>query len=449
MPDKSFLKDFLPGSRKSAPEEEAAPLEEIDAPNISVFFLMMLCLSVVCVAVFFIRVEAIVSGTGVVEAGRGLQSIKSQEGGILEKIFVKEGQEVVAGQELALLSNSTILAKRLDVEGELASLKTKVFRLQQEKTGKDRLVWPDDMQGALDSDMLRVQADLFHARKNRYQSELEAIQYEISGLEKELAGARAELVALNDEIAAVQKILEFRREGRASGFVGKADVLQSESQYAQITRERTKIQSRIPALQSQIDEARKRYHEQQSQQQQAILSEEEEVIAKIRSLETETSSVADKDDRRILRSPMAAVVNNIHVRGVGDVISPAEPIIDIVPLDQGLVIKAKIDPSLRRGLYQGLPAKVSFTALQDLRVVPLEGTLNFVAADTQTNQDGQTFYEIHVVTKEDSVVLPGGGSMRIEPGMQASVNIVVGEHSVADFLLSPLEWVMDNAFRQR
>lgn len=431
------------------PEDDAVTLAPIKAPRVSVFFLVVLLFVVGAVSVFFLSVEAVINGTGVVESGRGIQSIKSQEGGILNALYVREGQTVEAGTELALLSNVAILARRTGVEGDLHTLRAKAHRLELEKQGITTLKWPQELEQSIPAEIRQIQADLFATRNRRFTAELSAIKQEIATLNGELSSVHRELSALAAERDTVQSLLNFRREGQASGFVSRADVLQAESQYAQISREQARLSGRIPTLRSQIAETNKRLQERESQQRQAILDEADENQTKLRAAEAEISAATDRDERRVLRSPVDAVINTIHVRGVGDVVSPAEPIIDILPLGQGLIVKAKIDPAQRRGLYENLPAKVSFTALQDLRVAPMDGTVIFVAPDIQTENDGRSYYEIHIQTEADAIPLPQGGTQRIEPGMQATVSIIVGEHSVADFLLSPFEWIINNAFRQR
>ncbi|PZO82081.1 MAG: hypothetical protein DI626_10370 [Micavibrio aeruginosavorus] len=420
----------------------------IQPPKFSLFFILICVFVIGAGLLFVIDVEAVVNGHGSVKTGSGVQPIETQEGGIIESVSVKQGDKVEEGQSLATLSNSTVMAERVEIENELMLLKAKEFRLNIERANGDTLIWPEnlsDMPQALKDD----QYDLFMAKKLRKDSELQIIDFEVQTLNKQLTGAKAELSAMEEERRTVKEILDFQLEGQAQGWVSKADALRSQNQYAQINRELVKIKTQIPSLTSQIQEAEKKRQTAQSKQAQEALDELEEVTLRIRTLEASIQAASDKDERRILRAPRAGIINAIHVTGPGDVVQPGEPVFDLVPVDQGLVVEARVDPSLRRGLYVGLPAKVTFTALQDLRVAPVDAKVVFVAADTRSDPDGKPYYEVHVQTKDASVEIPGGQKTVIEPGMQANVSIVVGSHTLADFLLRPLEWAARNAFRER
>ncbi len=421
---------------------------KIKPPKFSLFFIMI-CIFLLGVALLFtIEVEAVINGQGSVKTGSGVQPIETLEGGIIESVAIKQGERVAEGQALATLSNSTVLAQRIEIENELALLRTKEFRLNVERANGNELVWPDKFKD-LPQDLKDDQYDLFLAKKLRKDSELQIIGYEVQTLNRELTGAKAELAAMEEERRTVKEILDFQLDGQAKGWVSKADALRSQNQYAQINRELVKLKTRVPSLTSQIQEAEKKRQTTESKQAQDALDELEEVTTRIRSLEASVQAASDKDERRILRAPRAGIINAIHVTGPGDVVQPGEPVFDLVPVDQGLIVEARIDPSLRRGLYVGLPAKVSFTALQDLRVAPIDAKVVFVAADTRTDPEGKPYYEVHVQTEGATINLPNGQKTVIEPGMQASISVVVGAHTLADFLLRPLEWAARNAFRER
>ncbi len=424
------------------------PMQPLKPPHSMLMIVVGVGFAILMALMFSVEVEAVVTGEGAVETESGLQTIESQEGGIVATVAVSQGERVEAGQEIATLSNVSILAERLDIQNELDLLGLKEFRLLQERTGTTAFRWPDVFSDLTES-ILQDQYDLFLTRRQRQTSESQAITYEIEALKRDLSGAENELEAMQAEYQTVKNILDFQMEGHSKGFVSKADALRTQSQYAQMARELVKTRTRIPTLQAQISEAGQRLEKTLSEQQQQSLDELESVTLRIRSLEALVQAASDKDQRRILRAARAGIINAVHVSGPGDVVQPGEPIVDIVPVDQMQIVHARIDPSLRRGLYVGLPAKVSFTALQDLRAAPVDAEVVFVAADTQKDQQGRTWYEVHVRTHDDAVALPRGGEAAIEPGMQATVSIVVGSHTLVDFLLRPLSWAMQNAFRER
>lgn len=440
--------DGIPPLSAERPKPDAAPIAPIAPPQTRLVMILSLGFILLLVLMSLIEVEAVVTGEGSVETESGLQTVESQEGGIVASVSVSQGQRVAQGEEIATLSNTTILAERLDIQNELDLLRLKEFRLLRERDNALDFVWPDTL-SSIPETIRADQYDLFMARQQRQLSERQTIEYEIETLERDLSGAESELEAMQAEYTTVKNILDFQMDGFAKGWVSKADALRSQNQYAQIARELVKIRTRIPSLTAQIAEARQRFDQTVSEQQQQALDELEEVTLRIRSLEASVQAASDKDQRRILRAPRAGIVNAVHVSGPGDVVQPGEPIIDLVPVDQGQIIHARIDPSQRRGLYVGLPAKASFSALQDLRVAPADAEVVFVAADTQSDQQGNTWYEVHVRTLSDTIAVGPSRTVEIESGMQATVSIVVGSHTLIGFLLRPLSWTMQNAFRER
>lgn len=429
-------------------QEELETLQDIEPPKIPLFWLFSAFFIILVFLLFWIEIEAVVGGQGTVEPSRGIKPIESQNGGIVEKIFVKEGERVTVGQDLITLSNIEILTKRQEVENEIDLLRAKKYRLLAERDGIRNLQWPEDFD-TINPVILRDQKDIFLTRRSRWTAELDTIAYEIKSLQKDLTGARSENEAVKRERKALKDILDFRLEGRDKGWVSKSDVLAAESQYAQVLRDTAKIESRIPSLENQIAEVQKKYSEVALKQRQEVLDDLEEVSAKLQSLESAISEAVDKDERRFLKAPINGIINKIHVTESVDVVQPGEPILDIVPLDQGIVVEARIDPSMRRGLYEGLPAKVEFTALQDLRSGGIDAQVIFVAADTQTDEEGRSYYEVHVETESATVSLPSGQQAVIEPGMQAAVSIIVGQHTIGNFLLRPLQRTLSKAFRER
>jgi adhesin transport system membrane fusion protein len=152
----------------------------------------------------------------------------------------------------------------------------------------------------------------------------------------------------------------------------------------------------------------------------------------------------DQFDRTVVRAPVRGTIKNIRVNTVGGVIQPGQDIMEIVPLEDRLLVEAKVRPHDVAFLRPGLPAKVKLTAYDYTIYGALDGELELISPDTLREERRgveETYYRVLVRTRNSSL-RAGGKELPIIPGMTASVEIRTGEKSVLDYLLKP-------AFRAR
>ncbi len=146
-------------------------------------------------------------------------------------------------------------------------------------------------------------------------------------------------------------------------------------------------------------------------------------------------------DRTVIRAPLRGTVKNVRVTTIGGVIQPGQDIMEIVPLEDQLLVEARIPPSEVAFLRPGLPAKVKLTAYDYASYGGLDGRVEFISADTLRDErqprEDSYYYRVLVRTSK-SVLEAGGKSLPIIPGMTATVEIRTGEKTVLDYLLKPV-----------
>ncbi len=371
-------------------------------------YLMAATLVVALIWAFFANVEEITQGEGKVTATSGEQIIQSLEGGIVDELNVREGDIVEKGQQLLRLD--AVKADAIYSEGynKYVALMGTVARLKSESYGVP-LAFPEEVS---------KYPLIVKNETQTYQAKRRALEESVSGLARSLHLSE-------DEIAKTEPLV-------ARGLISDLEL--------------TKMKRQANDIQIQMTERRNKYR----------------ADANIELLKTESElaqareNVAGREDvlnRTIIRAPVRGTVKNIRVKTIGGVVQPAVDIMEIVPLDDQLLIEAKIKPKDVAFLRPGLEATVKITAYDYSIYGGLKGRLEHISADTLTEEKRNaipgedTYYKVLVRT--DSATLKRGNkTFPIIPGMTATVEIRTGEKTVLEFLMKPV-FKAREAFRER
>jgi len=156
----------------------------------------------------------------------------------------------------------------------------------------------------------------------------------------------------------------------------------------------------------------------------------------------------EQGSRAEIKSPIGGVVKNMRFNTIGGVINPGEPVLEIVPTGENLVVQTRLNPTDRGYVTEGQDAPVKISAYDYARYGGLEGTVILVAPNTSLDENGQHYFRV-VVQTERNYLGSIEGSLSIVPGMQATVQIHTGQKSVMDYLVKPVLKLRDEAFRER
>lgn len=171
-------------------------------------------------------------------------------------------------------------------------------------------------------------------------------------------------------------------------------------------------------------------------------------MMEMKSIEQTLGSLEDRKTRTEIRSPVNGTVKDIVVTTVGGVVKPGEPMMEIVPKDDQLLVEARVRPSDIAFLYPGQKAVVKITAYDYSIYGGLRGELVDISADTITNEKGESFYRVRLRTYENTLKRKGE-VLPIIPGMVASVDIMTGKKSVMEYILKPFVKTLSNAMSER
>lgn len=389
----------------------------------------------------FASLDVIVRTEGrVIPAGRS-QIIQHLEGGIVRSILVQEGQVVKAGQTLMELSDIQARSTLGQEQTKLSSLRGREARLLAELNGADALAFPSDLD---DPEVLRAETDAWRARRARLAEEVRVIRNQGAQKRGELdesQSRRRNLVAEQEVAQEQMRMIEgLKRRGAAS----EMEVLEARSRLQRLASQIAETEAVAPRLRAAQAESDSRASEVIARFRAEASSELTQVRADLEKSGIEVGANVDRLDRNKVRAPVSGFINRLSVSTVGGVVRPGEPLMEITPDDQRVVIEARARPNDRANLHRGLPARVRIGAYDYARYGALDGEVTEVSADTLTDEREGRYYRVRI---EAAPAGDSGQAMTILPGMTATGDVVVGQRTILSYLLSPLVKFRDTAFR--
>jgi len=389
------------------------------------------------------QVDEVTRGEGRVIPSRQLQVLQSLDGGVVAEILVREGDIVEPEQVLLRIDQTRFVSSVRESRVQYTALVAKAARLRALAEGKT-FDLPDQV---LKEDPRTAEEEkrLYESRRSELEASLSIARQQLAQRQQELVEVRAkhEQAAKAHELAARE--LTVTRPLISSGAVSEVEVLRLERDVSRFRGEREMAAAQISRLQSAINEANRKIEEVALTFRNESGKELAETMAKLNSLAEGGVGLADKVSRSVLRSPVKGTVKRLLINTVGGVVQPGKDIVEIVPLEDTLLLEARVLPRDIAFLHPGQKAVVKFTAYDFAIYGGLEGKLEHIGADTVIDDKGNAFYVVRVRTHQSTL----GSNLPVIPGMVAEVDIVTGEKSVLSYLLKPVLRAKSRALSER
>ncbi|CNK32549.1 hlyd family secretion protein [Yersinia enterocolitica] len=366
-----------------------------------IVWLTLVGMIVMFVWAYFAILDEVTVGTGKVTPSSRAQLIESLDGGIINELLVHEGAIINKGQILARLDPTRFQSNYGEAAARVRTLRASSERLRAELTGAAL---------AFGADTLK-EPELVARETQFYLSRRQNLNETVSNLQQSLK--------------LVQQELRMTEPLVAKGAASQVEVI--------------RLQRQISDLRGKIDEARNQY---------AVRAREEQVKNNA-DLDAQLQVVSGKQDqltRTTLISPVRGIVKDIQVSTVGGVLQPGGKLMEIVPIEEQLLIEARINPRDIAYIRPGLPATVKITAYDSSIYGNLTGVVETVSPDTLQDEikRDQFYYRIYIRTDRAELTNKAGKSFPILPGMIASVEIKTGQKTVLDYLIKPLNKVKES-----
>jgi len=384
---------------------------------------------------YYSEIEQVTRGDGKVVPSTQIQVVQNFEGGILSEIMIDVGQLVKKGQLLLRIDETRFSSSFNQNRVKYFLFKAKAARLLAEANGSDFEV-PQEVIAEKPKIGVR-EKELFEARKNEFDSSMQILQQQIRQREQEHKELTTKLEELTRTFALLTKELELTRPLVAQGAVSEVEVLHLERQGSMMQGEIATINQTIPKAESKLQEAQLELRENQLSFFNKAKAELNEVLAELEEVSASAIALEDRLRRTNVLSPVAGTINRILVNTVGGVIQPGMDLVEIVPLEDTLVVEAKIKPSDIGFLRPDQEAKVKFTAYDFTVYGGLDAKLEHISADSITDEQGKSYYSVRLRTTKNYIG-PELNPLPIIPGMVASVDILTGKKTILSYLLKPV-----------
>ena len=382
----------------------------IGRPSVVSFLLLnaiLITIGILLVWSAFSYVDEVTHAEGRIIPSSRMQIVQNMEGGIVRSINVKQG-DVVEKDDVVLQMESVQYSSELDSKKQqVMSLMAKQARLQAEVNDQTLLFTKE-----------------FSAMASQY------VQTEMSEFDSRRRRLNADVNLLESQLNSGQQELEIVRKMTERGLEPQIELVRT--------------QARVDELRNKIESMKRQFKSESA-------TELSRVVLELNPLRQTLPAYADKLNRTQVKAPLKGVVNRVMVNTVGGVIKPGEPIVEIVPFDDTLVVEAQIRPQDIGFIHLGQSANVKITAYDYSIFGSLKGKITNISPDSVSKEErGQVmYYYVARIETSAKVIQSLEKNLPIIPGMQAQVDIITGNKSVLSYLLKPLIGVKENAFRER
>lgn len=435
-----------PEDREFLPEVEGVLAEDSGRLGRLAVWLVALLLFTALLWAHFAVLDEVTTGEGKAIPSGKVQTIQNLEGGIIAEIFVREGQLVERGDPLLRLDDTRFASNMHEAEAERLALLARLERLSAESEGRE-----PQMPAEVNEAAAHLAADelaLYRSRQQGMASELNILDEQLQQKTQELAEFRAKQQQYRASLGLIQSELQMSEPLVASGAISQVEVLRLRRSAVEVRGALEATGLAIPRAAAAIREVEGKQEELRQRFRTEALKQLNEVRTELNKVTASSRAIEDRVSHTAVVSPVRGIVKQLKVNTIGGVVQPGSDLLEIVPLEDNLLIEARIRPQDVAFLHPGQEAMVKFRAYDYTIYGGLKARLELIGADTLSDQDGHSFYLIQLRTEQNHL----GSDERpllIIPGMVASVDIITGRKSVLDYLLKPVLKARAEALRER
>jgi adhesin transport system membrane fusion protein len=428
------------------PEVQGALVEDSTGLTRATVWLVALIVLVALVWAHFAVLDEVTTGEGKAIPSSKVQTIQNLEGGIVAEIFVREGQVVNKGDMLLRLDDTRFVSNMGESEADRLALLARVERLTAESEDRP-LKLPEEITKAAPSLAANEQA-LYRSRQQALASEVNILSEQLRQKTQELAEFRAKQQQYRSSLGLIQSELNMSEPLVKSGAISQVELLRLRRSAVETRGSLDATTLAIPRAEAAVKEVERKIDEARLKFRTDALNDLNEARTDLSKITASSRAIEDRVNRTAVVSPVHGIVKQLKVNTIGGVVQPGSDLLEIVPLEDNLLIEARIRPQDVAFLHPGQEAMVKFTAYDYTIYGGLKAKLELISADTITDQEGKSFYLIQVRT-DKSHLGSEAKPLLIIPGMIASVDIITGHKSVLDYLLKPVLKARTEALRER
>ncbi|MCB9947418.1 MAG: HlyD family type I secretion periplasmic adaptor subunit [Rhodospirillaceae bacterium] len=396
---------------------------------------------------------------GLVSPDGSRKTVQHLEGGIIREILVEEGDVVSAGDPLVLLEDTQASASYQLLHTQYLTLAATRARLVAEQSGADIVTFPDWLQEMADNTreaddpesaagILAAQQHLFQTRRDARDGRKGILRQRIAQLDEEIEGLHQQIASQERQIELIEQEIVGVAQLVAQGLERQPRLLALQRAQADIEGERAANTAAIARAGQAIGEAELQIIGIDTLTLDEVANQLTEVQSDFASVSERLRAAEDVLRRTVITAPVAGTVVQLHYRTRGGVIGPGQPILDIVPLDDDLLIDVRVSPMDIDVVEVGLTAQVHLSAFRQRNLPRVTGIVRYVSADVLVDQNtGESYFRARVEVDRSSLEALDN-SIELSPGMPAEVMIMTGEQTALEYILQPFLETIRRSFRE-
>ncbi len=392
-----------------------------------------------------------VVGMGTVVVDGSVKRIQHREGGIVGEILVRNGSRVAAGDVLIKLDDTITRANLAIITKQLDQLTARRFRLIAERDNLQEVATSSAQssvfEGAPSPEYVAAEQALFMSRRDTLNSQKAQLRQRIDQIGQETTGLTVRLKAKEEELSWIGQELIRVRNLSDQQLIQFNRLAELERLRAQLDGERGQLIAEVARTETRVTETELQILQLDQDRRTEVVTELRDVDNKLAELAEQRVSADDQLKRINILAPQSGVVHELAVHTIGGVISPGETIMQIVPVNDALVVEARIQPSDIDQLHIGQKATLRFSAFNQRTTPEIFGEIKTVAADLILNQQtGESWYTARIsIPAEELARL---GTLPLLAGMPVEAFVQTGERTALSYLLKPLADQINRAMRE-
>jgi len=394
----------------------------------------------------FARFDEVSVATGEVVPQGKIKTIQHLEGGIIEELFVQDGDIVRLDAPLVQINLGQLASSHEELRIRLDGLMLAKARLEAEAMGNDMTLPPEIV--ARQPRLAAAEQATHEARMREFISTEAVLNNQVHQRERDVNDVSARLQAAENNLKLSRERLGMSQDLLRDGLTSRIEHSQAQSQVEALIGEAASLREGLPRARDALREAQERVKELSlkfSREAREQLGETEQNIARTQEM---LSTAADQQTRSTIKSPITGIVKNLRYHTIGGVLRPGDAIMDIVPSEDALVVEAKLNPVDRGFVHTGQKTVVKIDTFDYSRYGGIEGEVIAVAPDSTVPENGTPYFKVIVRTDKPYLGDAKDGYL-ITPGMGATVDIHTGTKSVMEYLVRPVLKLKSEAFRER
>lgn len=410
----------------------------LDVPQGASFLIALAVITMTGIIVWslIMQVDEVAKAQGKVIPSKQIQVIQSLEGGIVKQINVIEGQNVKTGDVLVIIDD--VYAKS-DVDENVNSYNGLLARLVALNTiikGQRVLDFPAELQGF--PTIMSQERERFNTEWDSGMAKVKELQFAIDQRHRDQENAESDKQSRYASYQLAKEELDLNKPLLQSGAISKVELLKIKQRVNEEKAKYSQAKFSVPKAKGALNEAMQKREAYIHEAKVNFEKERNEVQAKLNSMQSKGISLQAKLSHSKVLSPVVGTVKKINFNTIGGVIRPGMDILEIVPTDDKLLIEVKVKPKDIGFMTIGQRAMVKVTAFDFSTYGGLEGTVDFLSADTITDKKGNSFYLARIRTKTNTIEDKKGIAHTIIPGMKTEVDIILDQKSIMTYILKPM-----------